>query len=393
MTAQTELALRATSTLVIVGLAVGTGTSVLARRRHEAQPLVALAWPASLLFPFFCLVDLGLLWALPHLRLSFSPNIGPPLLASALVRLGLFWGLLGATLLSLWPGRRKSTGLQTRSLVAMYLVLNVGFGLMQLDAYIVEPLLVETTALSLTFDDLDPAAQPVRIVHLTDTHIERNSYRETATVRRVNALAPDVIVLTGDYLNLSYLNDPVSAAHFRQFIAQLDAPYGIYAVRGSVEPFPEAMERLVQGTGITWLEQEAATVDVRGQSITIVGVACSHHQELDTARLAQAMTGIDDDALTLLLYHSPDLIREASELGVDLYLGGHTHGGQLRLPLYGAVVTASRYGKQYTNGLFERGGTHMYISRGLGFEGGGMPRARFLCRPEVVSIDLLGARD
>jgi predicted MPP superfamily phosphohydrolase len=249
---------------------------------------------------------------------------------------------------------------------------------------------VETTTHSLAFDDLDPAARPVRLVHLTDTHIERSSFREADIVRRVNGQEPDLIVLSGDYLNLSYLHDPVSAAHFRQFVNQLEAPYGIYAVRGSVEPFPEAMEQLVEGTGINWLEQQSATVEVRGQSVTIVGVACSHHQELDATRLEQAMAGIDDDAFTLLLYHSPDLIREASELGVDLYLGGHTHGGQLRLPFYGAIVTASRYGKQYTNGLFQRDGTQMYISRGLGFEGGGMPRARFLCRPEIVSIDLRG---
>jgi predicted MPP superfamily phosphohydrolase len=390
MTAQTALALRATSTLVITGLAVGTGTYVLARKRPAAQPLIALARPALLLFPLFCLADLVLLWALPHLRLSFSPSIGLPLLASTLVRLALFWGLLGASLLSLWPGRRHPTRPQPRSLVAMFLVFNVGFGLVQLDAYVVEPLWVETTSHSLSFDDLDAEARPVRVVHLTDTHIARNSFREANIVRRVNALEPDIIVLTGDYLNLSYLRDPLSAAHFRQFVGHLQAPHGIYAVRGSVEPHPADMERLVNGTSVTWLEQESTTIDIRGQSITIAGVACSHRQELDAARLTEAMASIEEEAFTLLLYHSPDLIREASELGVDLYLGGHTHGGQLRLPIYGAIVTGSRYGKQYTNGLFQRNGTQMYISRGLGFEGGGMPRARFLCRPEIVSIDVQG---
>jgi predicted MPP superfamily phosphohydrolase len=150
------------------------------------------------------------------------------------------------------------------------------------------------------------------------------------------------------------------------------------------------MARLVEGTDVVWLEQEAVTVDVRGQPVTLVGAACSHQQELDAARLAQAMAGIPGDAFTVLLYHSPDLILEAVEQGVDLYLGGHTHGGQLRLPFYGALVTASVYGKRYTAGLFEEGSTTMYVSRGIGFEGGGMPRARFLCRPEIVSIELAG---
>jgi predicted MPP superfamily phosphohydrolase len=124
--------------------------------------------------------------------------------------------------------------------------------------------------------------------------------------------------------------------------------------------------------------------------VTLVGVACSHQQELDATRLTVALEGVPADAFTLLLYHSPDLILEAAGAGVDLYLAGHTHGGQIRLPLYGPMATASRYGKRYASGLFREKGTALYVSRGLGFEGGGMPRARFLCRPEVVTLELAG---
>ena len=115
-----------------------------------------------------------------------------------------------------------------------------------------------------------------------------------------------------------------------------------------------------------------------------------YEQDVDAMRLAQATVGLPVDTFTLLLYHSPDLIAHAAEQQIDLYLGGHTHGGQLRLPFYGAMFTSSMYGKQYEAGLFEKGDTRMYISRGVGFEGGGMPRARFLCRPEIVSLELGG---
>jgi hypothetical protein len=124
--------------------------------------------------------------------------------------------------------------------------------------------------------------------------------------------------------------------------------------------------------------------------VTLVGVACSHQQDVDAARLEQALAGIPEDDFTLLLFHSPDLIREATKRRIDLYLGGHTHGGQLRLPVIGPIVTHSRYGRQYAAGQFTEGDTTMYISRGLGFEGGSLPRARFLCRPEIVSIELRG---
>ncbi len=376
--------------LSVVGVIAGVGTSVLAGRRREAHTLAMEGLPLALVFLLFCLSDWALLWALPRLRLSFSTEIVPSLLAVLSVRLFVFWGLLGAALLARWRGRRRGVEVHTRSAVILFLIVNLGFIAVQLDAYVVEPLLVETTELALAFDDLVPAAPPVRVVHITDTHIERSSFREATVIRRVNALQPDLILLTGDYLNLSYLSDPTSAAHFRQFVAQLEAPYGIYGVRGSVEPTLESMVWLVEGTDIVWLEQEAVTVDVRGQPVTLVGVACSHRQELDAARLTQAMDGLPADAFTLLLYHSPDLIREASEHKVDLYLGGHTHGGQLRLPFYGAIITSSMYGRRYASGMFEENGTKMYISRGLGFEGGGMPRARFLCRPEIVSIELSG---
>jgi len=83
-------------------------------------------------------------------------------------------------------------------------------------------------------------------------------------------------------------------------------------------------------------------------------------------------------------------VAEAAAYGVDLYLGGHTHGGQLRLPFYGPLVTNSRYGRQYAAGRYQERDTTMVISRGLGFEGGGLPRARFLCRPQIVSIELTG---
>ncbi|MDY6877196.1 MAG: metallophosphoesterase [Chloroflexota bacterium] len=376
--------------LSVVGVIAGVGTSVLAGRRREAHTLAMEGLPLALVFLLFCLADWALLWALPRLRLSFSTEIVPSLLASLSVRLLVFWGLLGAALLARWRGRRRSVKVHTRSAVILFLIVNLGFTAMQLDAYVVEPLLVETTELALAFDDLVPAAPPVRVVHITDTHIERSSFREEMVIQRVNALQPDLILLTGDYLNLSYLSDPMSAAHFRQFVAQLKAPYGIYGVRGSVEPTLESMVWLVEGTDIVWLEQEAVTVDVRGQPVTLVGVACSHRQELDAARLTQALDGLPADAFTLLLYHSPDLIREASEHKVDLYLGGHTHGGQLRLPFYGAIITSSMYGRRYAAGLFEENSTKMYISRGLGFEGGGMPRARFLCRPEIVFFELRG---
>ena len=86
-----------------------------------------------------------------------------------------------------------------------------------------------------------------------------------------------------------------------------------------------------------------------------------------------------------MLYHSPDLIFEISEeKSIDLMLSGHTHGGQVRLPVFGALFTGSLYGRLIQNGLYRYRDILLYISRGIGFEGMGAPRVRFLCKPEIV---------
>lgn len=372
--------------LTAIGVIASTAAPALLKRRWKINLPAISRLPLALVL--FCLGDWILLQVLPRLQLSFSKDISLCLTASLVVRLFLFFGLIAAALPAHWLRRHQTK--RKQGTAVLFVAVNLMFSAVQVDAYVVEPLLVTTKKLTLASADLDPAAPPVRIVHLTDTHIERLSYRERAVIDKVNALQPDIVVFTGDYINVDYLDDATTRQHFREFVTQIEAPYGIYATRGSVEPSIDYMTHLIEGTEIMWLEQEAMTVNVRGQQVTLVGVGCNHNNT-DVARLNRAMKSVPDDAFTLLLYHSPDLIREASEYGIDLYLGGHTHGGQLRLPFYGALVTMSKYGKRYEAGLFEEGNTTMYISRGIGFEGYGMPRARFLCPPEIVSVELKGA--
>jgi hypothetical protein len=325
--------------------------------------------------------------ALPRLGISYSYWILIPALAALLVRVVMLWGHgAGSWLLH----RRAPASRLLRWGPGLFLVANLLFSAIQVRAYVIEPLWLETTRYDLSFAALDAGAPPLRIVHLTDLHIERTTGREIKTVARVNALQPDLVVITGDFINTSYWDDPTAHEHLRWFISQLDAPYGIYVTRGTVEPTPEYMTQLVQGTRLRWLENEHVVLDIRGQRVALVGVACSHALGQDVPRLDRALAGVPDDALAVLLYHSPDLVLHAAERGVDLYLGGHTHGGQIRLPLYGAVVTSSLYGRRYVSGLFHEGDMTMIISRGLGFEGGGAPRARFLCRPQIVSLTLQG---
>jgi hypothetical protein len=135
------------------------------------------------------------------------------------------------------------------------------------------------------------------------------------------------------------------------------------------------------------LDDAVRRLALPGGDLYLVGISNDFRPAADRSLQAR-LAGIPTEAYTLLLYHTPDLIATAAAGGVDLYLAGHTHGGQIRLPLYGAIVTFSEYGKRYEAGRYTFGSTSLYVNRGLGMEGWIFPRVRFWCPPEVVQIEL-----
>jgi predicted MPP superfamily phosphohydrolase len=236
------------------------------------------------------------------------------------------------------------------------------------------------------------------LLHISDLHVERFGQREERLLQIVQEIAPDIIVLTGDYVNLSYVDDLVAHADTRRVLEALSsgegytAPGGVYAVLGSATVDRNSAP-LFDGLSISLLRDESSIVDLgQGRRLALLGLDCSHDPERDTERLksvaAQAPTG----ALRVLLYHSPELITVAPQFDINLYLCGHTHGGQVRLPLFGAVVTSSKLGKRFEMGHYQVKDTHLYVSRGVGLEGLGAPRVRFLCPPEITLCSLRGER-
>lgn len=359
------------------------------RRRRYVVPSAILFF----LLPHFALFDLALLRSLPELGISYGTHWQTPLAGALSMRVLI--GTCVAAGLAVIPLLRRYAGRPARSrrareVLVISVLVQAALTAAELEAYLIEPFRLGTTALRVASPKLDAAAPPLRIVHLTDIHVERTTRRERALVARVNALEPDLIVLTGDYLNLSYLNDERARQDFRWLISQLRAKYGIYAIRGSLEHTVEGTHRLFEGTEVVLLENEHRVLAAGGQKLALIGVACSHVQQQDAERLREAMAGLPPDVFRLLLFHSPDLAHQAALADIDLYLAGHTHGGQIRAPVYGAIVTSSHHGKRFEMGRYRIGDGLLYVSRGLGMEGSFAPRARFLCPPEVVSISLGG---
>lgn len=319
--------------------------------------------------------DLAALALLPRLGRSFGP-VTPPLLGLALVRTGLSLGI--GWLWAGWPG------------LAVNVALNLAITLVVVYAVWVEPFRIVVTRALLCSPKLDGPA-PLRLLHISDLHVERITPRERRLLQLVEELAPDLIVITGDYLNLSSVRDPHAQAEARLLLTRLCevAPVPIYAITGSPPvDLPEVVPAIFAGLPITWLLDEVVETHVNGHTLRLVGLRCTWDRRVDGPRLRRLLEDRGHGPFTLLLYHSPDLMPEAVELGVDLYLCGHTHGGQVRLPLFGAIITSSEFRKRYEMGRYEEGGTTMYVSRGLGMEGMGAPRARFLALPEIVEWTL-----
>ncbi len=255
-----------------------------------------------------------------------------------------------------------------------------GFGVLCMaQGYFVEPYWLDVNEVVIFSDKLPAGAGPIRIVHISDLHCDPKIRLEDKLPQVIAELKPDLIAFTGDAIN-----SQAGLDNFRRCISELTKIAPVYAVKGNwdVWYFPE-IDRL-GGTDVKLLRGDVVELELRGAKLNIAGV---DYDATSTAR--RVLAGLDADAFNVFLYHTPDMIFELADGGVDLCLSGHTHGGQIALPFYGAIITLSRYGKRFESGLKKVDDTHMYVSRGIGMEGGRAPRVRFWSRPEVTLIKIV----
>ena len=238
-------------------------------------------------------------------------------------------------------------------------------------AFFIEPSWIEVTHHRVQLAGL---RQDIKVAHLTDLHIRRWGRREQALLRLLEEQQPDLIVITGDTTSPG-----ATDADRYQLLSKLQAPMGVYAVRGNWELWApmEDEESLYHKAGIRALMNESQQVR---DTLWLVGLDDALAGAPDVAK---AFGALPSGAPCLALMHSPALFDEATG-PCPLVLAGHTHGGQVRLPGLGALWLPPGSGT-YEAGWYERNGTRMYVSRGLG---NSLLDVRFLCRPELAIITL-----
>jgi predicted MPP superfamily phosphohydrolase len=313
----------------------------------------------------FFLLDWLLLAMLPRVGKSYGPP-KPPVLFLALAR----------CLAALLP-------------LVVALPLQILGTILVIYGFWIEPHRLKVTYQKLTSPKLHNTT-PIRVLHLGDLHIERITSRENALNKLIESLQPDLILFSGDILNISYLQDRRAWEDARKVMSTWKAPLGVYSVSGSsAVDNSENMPVLMDGVSIHWLRDEKVGIDFGQDHLELIGVSCTHRPYLDGPRLNTLMENANGH-FNLLLHHSPDLAAYATNAGIDLQLSGHTHGGQIRLPLVGAIVTGSLYNKKFESGRYQVANMTLYVTHGIGMEGCAAPRVRFLCPPEIILWEISG---
>ena len=215
------------------------------------------------------------------------------------------------------------------------------------------------------------------ILHISDLHIEKDmAPRDRWIIETVRQMSPDIIVITGDIHQID--ND--DTASLDRVLRHMSAPLGVFATGGY-----DNLAMLKQvNTNIVYLQDDAAIVRHNSDTIVIAGSPRAQLQK-EGRLLATASYGI-------ILEHTPDRTVQAGAMSADLYLCGHTHGGQVRIPFWGAIMTNCETGKRFEAGLYSVGKMFVHTSRGLGLEPRPAPQVRFFCRPEATLIKIVPAR-
>lgn len=244
----------------------------------------------------------------------------------------------------------------------------------------------------------------LRILHLSDLHFESHDHGLFRFFSRLSQETFDLVLITGDIIDCN-----AGIKHCIRNLAQLHARYGIFAVLGNhdyynyeafdvmngnlpfLNRFPkklndaDALVRQLRELGVHVLLNAEETVVIDGCRVLIRGLDDPTTGRADFKMFDSKPSG---ELVQILLAHSIDVLGKIPSDQIDVCLSGHSHGGQIRIPGIGALITHTRFGRKYASGIHDYQGTVCVVSRGL--HAGRAFRFRFFCPPEAVILEVEG---
>lgn len=259
-------------------------------------------------------------------------------------------------------------------------------------ATLYEQFALRVKELDISFPNLPRAFDGYTLLHISDLHLTKLGLLEKRTMEIISKREVDGCVVTGDVTA-----QPRASDIFRRICSVIPHRDPIMMVLGNSEHKPwldsDMLVEALSFDGLRMLVNSSTTLTRGGESIAVVGVDDAYSRRSD---LGLAFSGIDPKSFVLLLTHSPCVTPEAIQLGADLILSGHTHGGQVRMPYAGLVWTHMRRNKGLNDGLYDSksigcitgedaGHAVLFVNRGIGTS---RFHVRLFCPPEIVYITL-----
>jgi predicted MPP superfamily phosphohydrolase len=252
---------------------------------------------------------------------------------------------------------------------------------------------IETTYQQIKLRQLPKAFDGFRIAQLSDIHI--GPFMPAGDIRKyvamVNQMKPDLVALTGDFV--TWEGSPERAVV--EALSGLKAPFGILGCLGNHEIWAgvqDSITRLFAEHGAKMLRRENATIASSGERLNLIGVDFESETGFGSRRnevVAKYLQGVAPLMLpgtaNILLSHNPNTFDRAAELGIDLSLAGHTHGGQVTLEYISPDISPARLITPYVRGWFQKGDSQLYVNRGIGTI---FSPVRFGCPPEITIYEL-----
>jgi len=254
-------------------------------------------------------------------------------------------------------------------------------------ALVVEPGLLEVHRTGLALPGWPARHQPLTIALLADLHTGapwQGLDELPAIVATTNALRPDLVLLLGDYVIHGVIGGHfVAPEESAPLLGRLSAPLGVFAVLGNHDHWfdGERVRAALEAAGIVVLEDEARLVPRAGGAFWLVGLKDYWEDQRDLPGALAQVTGTEP---VLAFTHNPDVFAGLPDR-FALVMAGHTHGGQVALPLLGRPVVPSDYGQRYAAGHIVEQGRHLFVTTGIGTS---IIPVRFGVPPEIALLTL-----
>jgi uncharacterized protein len=294
--------------------------------------------------------------------------------------------------LALWPflaWRRRTP--QRRSNTLLFFAA-AGLFLLRVYATHIEPRNLQIREVTI---DSAKVSRPLRILHISNIQSAAIDQYEESVFAKIGELNPDLLLHTGDLLqpqgDATYESELPKLA---QLFATVCPPLGKFSVDGESDG-PIRHLGPDQLGGLQFLRSDYLNLQDGDLHIRLFGLSLEHNRTRHATPVPRIKAWLEEsppNALNIVMGHRPDYITRLLELPVDLCLAGHTHGGHVRAPFYGAIVTSSGAPREWARGYRVEGKTRFNVSAGIGAgHNKGLPSIRFNCPPEMTVIHIVPA--